>query len=184
MLIVANHLSHLDPPVLGICCPRPIRFLAREDLRRAPIAGPFIRWWGVIPVYRNDVRSAVSAIQMALTALRQGSVVAIFPEGTRSETGRLQPEKVRSGAAVLALQSEATVVPTGVIGTHKALPKGARMARPYPVFVRFGKPLDLSRYRGRPPTASDIREVTLRILEEIQALLPEEQRADHLLLSF
>ncbi|MHA2621755.1 MAG: lysophospholipid acyltransferase family protein [bacterium JZ-2024 1] len=184
VLIVSNHLSHLDPPVLGITCPRPVRFMAREDLRRAPVVGPLIRRWGVIPVYRENRRAAASAVKLALVALQRGDVVAIFPEGTRSETGRLQPEKVRSGAAVLALESDATVVPAGIVGSHKAFPKSARFIRPYPVFVRYGTPLDLSQYRGRPPTPSDIREVTLMMLNAIQSLIPEDQRAPELRLSF
>jgi 1-acyl-sn-glycerol-3-phosphate acyltransferase len=184
VLIVSNHLSHLDPPVLGITCPRPIRFMARENLRRAPLVGGLIRRWGVIPVFRNDMRSAVGAVSLALQALRDGSVVAIFPEGTRSDTGRLQPEKVRSGAAVLALESGVTVIPGAISGTYRALPKGAAFARPYRVVVRYGAPLDLADFKGRRPTPADIREVTIRILEAIHALLPEEHRAGKITLSF
>jgi len=181
VLIVSNHLSHLDPPVLGITCPRPIRFMAREDLRRAPLVGPLIRRWGVIPVYRDDKRAAVSAVKLALKALEKGDVVAIFPEGTRSDAGRFQPEKVRSGAAVLALESGATVIPAGISGSFQALPKGATLIRPHPVIVRYGPPLALSSFKNRRHTPQDIRVVTLLILE---ALLPEEHRAEKLTLSF
>ena len=184
LLVVANHLSHLDPPLIGLALPRTVRFLARENLRRAPVVGGLIRRWGIIPVYRDSQRRAYSAVEMALEALRRGEAVAIFPEGTRSEDGRFHPEKVRSGAAVLALRSRAPVVPAGIWGTCYALPKGAKWIRPRPVGVRFGPPIQMEDLYDRGLSRDVTREATRRILEAIQDLLPEEHRAEKIFVPF
>lgn len=170
--MAANHCSHLDPVFIGCASPRQVRFLAKSELFAIPILGWLIKMLGTIPVRRGKEGSR--ALDAAKESLKHGVAIAIFPEGTRSRDGRLQ--RGRSGASVLALQTGASVLPVGILGTHQALGKGMRWIKPTKVRVRFGKPIHVEKIAEDPVSRERSQELTARIMKEIEALLPDDMR--------
>jgi 1-acyl-sn-glycerol-3-phosphate acyltransferase len=144
VLIVANHSSVLDPPIVGGMCPRQLTFLAKAELFRIPGFGWLIRRLGAQALRREGADP--SALRMAQRVLAEGKALLVFPEGTRGEEGFLREAK--PGAALLAVQSGATVVPAYVHGTGRAWPRGRRLPRPVKVRVTFGAPLRFQRATG------------------------------------
>jgi len=138
LLLVSNHVSVLDPPLVGGATPRKLYFLAKEELFRIPIYGRLIHAVNARPVRRDGSDSR--ALKSTLRLLGEGKAILIFPEGTRGRgDGRLGEGK--PGAGMLAVMSGAAVVPVYVSGTDRALPRGATLPRPAKVRVRFGPPL-------------------------------------------
>ena len=144
VLIVANHSSVLDPPLVGGMCPRRLTFLAKAELFRVPGLGGLIRRLGAQPLRREGADP--SALRTAQRVLAEGKALLVFPEGTRGQEGTLREAK--PGAALLAVQSGATVVPAYVSGSGRAWPRGRRLPRPVKVVVTFGAPLRFSRATG------------------------------------
>jgi 1-acyl-sn-glycerol-3-phosphate acyltransferase len=136
-LLVANHSSLLDPPLVAVVAPRKLHFLAKAELFGVPLFGAFIRALGARPVHRGG--AGPMALRLALRILEEGHVLLVFPEGTRGSEGVLGDAK--GGAGMLALQSRAPVVPTYIEGSGRALPRGRVIPRPGRVRVRFGPPL-------------------------------------------
>lgn len=132
LVIACNHLSLLDPPVLGTAATRKVHFMAKEELF-VPILGDIYKILGAFPVRRGGADRA--AIKHGIDILESNQVLAIFPEGTRSKTGKLG--KAQPGALMMASKARATVVPACIIGTDYK-----RQGRIWPkVTVRFGKPI-------------------------------------------
>jgi 1-acyl-sn-glycerol-3-phosphate acyltransferase len=144
VLIVANHSSVLDPPIVGGACPRQLTFLAKAELFRIPGLGRLIRRLGAQPLRREGADP--SALRTAQRVLAEGKAILVFPEGTRGEEGDLREAK--PGAALLAVQSGAAVVPAYVQGTGRAWPRGRHLPRPVKVMVTFGAPLRFERAVG------------------------------------
>ena len=144
LLIVANHSSVLDPPLVGGMCPRQLTFLAKAELFRIPGFGGLIHRLGARPLRREGADP--SALRTARRVLAEGKALLVFPEGTRGEEGRLREAK--PGAALLAVQSGATVVPVYVSGSGRAWPRGRRLPRPAKVVVTFGAPLRFQQATG------------------------------------
>jgi len=144
VLIVANHSSLLDPPLIGGVCPRPLTFLAKAELFRIPGFGGLIRRLNARPLRREGADP--SALRIARRVLDEGKALLVFPEGTRGEEGILREPK--AGAALLAVQSGAAVIPTYVRGSGRAWPRGRRLPRPAKVMVTFGPPLRFQRATG------------------------------------
>lgn len=145
LLVAANHLSVLDPPLVGAVLPRELDFMAKAELFRVPGLAGLIRRLNAHPVDRSG--SDAAALRLALRLLAAGRALLIFPEGTRGVEGRLGP--ARAGAGMLAAMSEVPVVPTCIRGTGRALPRGAIVPRPVRVTVTFGAPLRFARGRGK-----------------------------------
>lgn len=137
VILASNHLSFIDPPVLGAACPRRIVFMARRNLFSQPLLGAFMRGVHVIPLARGE--ADVSAIRAATLQLRSGNVVTIFPEGTRQLSGRLGVAK--RGVGLLAAAAKVPIVPVLVQGTFQALPPDAKRLRPGKIRVAFGTPI-------------------------------------------
>ncbi len=132
LVIACNHLSLLDPPVLGTAASRKVHFMAKEELF-VPVLGTIYKILGAFPVRRGGADRA--AIKHGIEILESGQVLAIFPEGTRSKTGKLG--KAQPGALMMASKAKATIVPACIIGTDYK-----RHGRIWPkVTVRFGKPI-------------------------------------------
>lgn len=132
LVIACNHLSLLDPPVLGTAATRKVHFMAKEELF-VPVLGAIYKILGAFPVRRGGADRA--AIKHGIEILESGQVLAIFPEGTRSKTGKLG--KAQPGALMMASKAKATIVPACIIGTDYK-----RHGRIWPkVTVRFGKPI-------------------------------------------
>ena len=138
VLLVSNHVSMLDPPLVGGAAPRPRVFMAKEELFRIPLFGRLIRALNARPVRRDG--SDMRALKAALAVLAEGHAVLVFPEGTRGEEGGTLREG-KPGVGMLAVLSGAPVVPVFVSGSGAALPRGRALPRPTKVRVSFGPPL-------------------------------------------
>ncbi len=136
VLVAPVHMSFLDPPAVGCLMPRMTHFMAKEELFKTPVLGFLIRHLGTFPVKRGE--NDAGAIRLAIEILKEGRALIVFPEGTRGDSVTLGP--VQPGIAMLAKRSGAQVVPVGICGTHKMLPKGQGRPRRARVNVVFGQP--------------------------------------------
>lgn len=177
-IIVANHISHIDPIFSGLVvhtARRVPRFLAKHGLWRVPVLGTVLRSTRQIPVYR-DTADAQSSLRAGTAALNEGKVVVIYPEGTISRDPAGWPMHSRTGVARLALSTDVPVIPTVHWGTREVLDGYNKKFRPLPrttITVRCGEPVDLSSYRGRPIDATLLREVTDLIMTRVRDLLAD-----------
>jgi 1-acyl-sn-glycerol-3-phosphate acyltransferase len=144
-LLVANHLSVLDPPLVGGASDRPLSFLAKAELFKIPLFGRLIHGLNARPVRREGADA--SALREALRTLAEGRALLIFPEGTRGAEGQLREAK--AGAGMLAVLSGAPVIPVYITGSGRAWPKGQRLPRRSQVKVAFGPPLTFGDPEGR-----------------------------------
>jgi len=156
VILACNHVSYLDPVVLGIGVKRPVTYLAKKELFAIPVLGPVIRGLGAYPIDR--AAGGVAAVRAALRVLGAGRCVGIFPEGTRNFRGDA-PEK--GGAALLAALSGAPVVPAAIVGTWPARPF-------HPLRVIYGPPLHVE--RQRKADGADLEKWTAEIMGRIRAL--------------
>ncbi|MGQ0634326.1 MAG: lysophospholipid acyltransferase family protein [Planctomycetaceae bacterium] len=136
-LLLANHQSFLDPPLIAVRLSRPVSFVARSSLFRVPVVGWFLRRTGVISINRESGGTAV--VRDALKRMHTGWLVGVFPEGTRSVDGQLG--EFKPGFAALARRSDLPIYPVGVAGANRAFGRGARFVKPGRVCVVFGPPL-------------------------------------------
>ncbi len=143
-LFVANHTSSADAPAVVGAIPRQVAILLKESLFKFPIVGQTFRLANFVPVNRADHESAVASVERATEALRGGTSFLIFPEGTRSPDGRLQPFK--KGAAVMAIKAGVPIVPIACAGAHRIMEKRSLVIHPGEIVVRFAPPLDASRF--------------------------------------
>lgn len=171
LLIIANHTSYADPPIVGTAFPRPVHFMAKSELFAFPL-GPIIRRTHAFPVRRGEGDRA--ALRTALRMLKEGKCLLIFPEGQRSPEGRLIA--FEPGAAFLALASGAQVVPMGIDGADRVLPRHRPFPRPAKLRVTIGPPVDLSDLREGRVTREAIAAATERMAEALRAVLPRERR--------
>ncbi len=136
-IIAPNHASFLDPPLAGVACKRAIHYLARKSLLDWPIMGPLMPEWNVIPVDpKNAERSALMGI---IRVIRAGGAALIFPEGTRTPDGRLQP--AQPGIGMIVAKTGAPVVPMRIFGSFDAFPRDRKTPRRVPITVVVGPPL-------------------------------------------
>lgn len=139
-VIFCNHQSYFDVFCLLAHVPIQYRWLAKQELFRIPVFGWAMRRAGYLSVDRSNPRSALKSLKEAAERIRHGASIVIFPEGTRSADGTLQPFK--AGGADLAIRSGVPAVPMVILGTHKVLPKGGLLLRRGPVEIRIGKPIN------------------------------------------
>jgi 1-acyl-sn-glycerol-3-phosphate acyltransferase len=159
VLLCANHISNLDPPILGITAPRPIHFMAKEELFRVPILKNLVNHLHAFPVKRG--MSDRQALRTGLDVLKQGHVLGIFPEGTRSKDGKLK--KGLPGVGFFALRTNAAVVPCAIIGPYRAF---------VPLKVVYGPPIDMGPLRERKASPEEAADY---IMQHIQALLDQHR---------
>lgn len=172
LIVVANHLSNADPPILIVAFPRPLFFMGKAELFRNPILAWIVRKFGGFPVERGTADRA--ALRHSLAVLSQGIALGIFPEGGRSKTGALRPGL--PGVGLLALQSGAPVLPVGLTGTEVFPVNGDRPLRrppgmPRGVGVRFGEPFVVPKQVDGKRVTAD--EATRLIMTRVAELLPE-----------
>jgi 1-acyl-sn-glycerol-3-phosphate acyltransferase len=169
VIMAGNHLSVADSFVIPIMARRPVYFLAKKEYFRSRLTRTIMLGLNQIPVDRSGGRASLMALDAALPILRDGNVLGIFPEGTRSPDGRLY--RGRPGVAKLALDSGATIVPVGLLGTERIQPIGARLPRiGVSVEMRVGPPLDLTRWQDVPVDSRVLREITAALMGQIQGL--------------
>lgn len=134
-VLVSNHASYFDPPILSCAVRRPVAYMAKEELFRIPILKQSIELYGAYPVKRGA--SDRTALQAALKVLQQGWVAGIFLQGTRTPDGRITHPKL--GAALIAAKAGVPLLPVSLWGTEKILRKGSSVPRSVPVTVRIGE---------------------------------------------
>lgn len=177
VIFASNHLSFIDSIAIPVAAPRPVHFLAKSSyFEGRGLAGAvkksFFHAIGAIPVRRGAGQAALDALDQQRRLLDEGLAVALYPEGTRSTDGRLY--KGRTGVAFLALQTGAPVVPVGLIGTDKVMPKGAKLpSMTQRITVRFGDPIDVS-VHGAANSGKARRLATDEIMAGIHALSGQE----------
>ncbi len=159
LIVAANHLSYFDPPALGAALPRPVHFMAKEELFRIPILGPLIGRLNAYPVDRK--RGDVAAIKRSVEVLQDGAAIGIFPEGTRNKKGDIRPQW---GVALIHARSGAPILPAWIDGTNR----WRRLGR---IQVAFGEPLRLAR-AGEKATREDLANWTDEVMKRIRALRP------------
>ncbi|CCQ62463.1 lysophospholipid acyltransferase family protein [Crocosphaera watsonii WH 8501] len=135
LVVVSNHASYFDPPLLASCIGRPVAFMAKEELFKVPLLKEGIRLYGAYPVKRGA--GDRSAIRSALTALKDGWLVGIFLQGTRTIDGGIDDPKL--GAAMIAAKAQVPLLPVSLWGTEKILKKGSPIPRPVPLTIRIGE---------------------------------------------
>jgi len=162
LVIVANHASDFDPPLVSCSVRRPVSYMAKEELFRVPVLSSAIRLYGAYPVKRGSADR--SAIRAAITQLNQGWAVGIFLSGTRTDDGRIPEAKL--GAALIAAKTGAPLLPLSLWGTDQIFAKGSLIPRPVPITIRIGAviPAPVSTQRD------DLAGVTQQCVEAIHQL--------------
>jgi len=169
VILASNHSSFLDPMLVGATLPRAINYLARENLFRFPVIGWVLHKWQAVPVNREG--GGARGLKAILDRLLAGGAIILFPEGTRSPDGRLQP--ARSGIGLTVIRSIAPVVPVRVFGTFEAYNRHMRFPRPRRVTVKFGEPMKFEQLRAEATTCSKTRlkEIYQQVADEIMAAI-------------
>jgi 1-acyl-sn-glycerol-3-phosphate acyltransferase len=156
LIVAANHVSYFDPPALGCALPRPLHYMAKQELFAIPVLGPLIRQLKAFPVDRKSGGNA--AVKRAVGVLKAGAAIGIFPEGTRNWDGTVKPQ---TGTALLHYLSGAPIVPAYIDGT-------ARVNRLAPITVVYGEPLSFA--TGEKASREDLAKWTDEIMARIHAL--------------
>jgi len=167
-LLISNHLSMIDPPVLGALLSRRITFMAKEEAFRHPFLGPIVRWYGAFAVKRG--RPDRQALRTAMEVLRAGGVVGMFPEGHRSKTGRLN--KAFAGSAMVARMAGVPILPVAIVGTDRVRSPLSLLRRPA-ITLRVGRLFFLKKTEK---DGADLDVLTTEMMMRIAHLLPEEMR--------
>ncbi len=174
VILAANHASFIDPPLVGSGLSRDINYLARESLFCFPIVGAILRSWNAVPVDRDG--GGAKGLKIILGRLLAGGGIILFPEGTRTKDGNLQP--ARSGIGLTVIKSNAPVVPVRVFGTFAAYGRNHKFPRPKKVAVKYGAPMNFETLRAEAKVCSKSRlkeiyhEVAVEIMAAIAKLEP------------
>jgi 1-acyl-sn-glycerol-3-phosphate acyltransferase len=164
-ILASNHASYLDPPLVGVSCRKDIYYLARKSLLEKPVFGPLIAQLNTVPIDRD--RGDVAAVRAILHLLKAGKRVVVFPEGTRSSDGNLQP--ARAGLGLIIAKSLAPVVPIRIFGSYAALPRSGGI-RFNPITVVVGKPLFFTKQDLGTDERSAYQVLSDRVMSAIAAL--------------
>ncbi len=159
-LLLANHQSHLDPPLVGLAMPRPISYVARETLFRNPVFGALLRSLNAVPIDREGL--GLSGLKETMRRLKRGEIVLLFPEGTRTADGAVQP--LRPGFSALVRRCGVPIVPVGIDGAFQAWPRSAKFPRPGRVQVVIGTPITIEHTREL-----DDRELVQLVYDRLRA---------------
>jgi 1-acyl-sn-glycerol-3-phosphate acyltransferase len=167
LILAANHASFLDPPLVGSGLKRDINYLARESLFRFPLVGALLRSWNSVPVDRDG--GGAKGLKIILGRLLDGAGIILFPEGTRSRDGKLQP--ARAGIGLVVAKSDAPVVPVRVFGTFEAYGRNHIFPLPKRVAVKYGTPMRFEKLRAEAKDCSKdrLKQIYQEIADEIMA---------------
>jgi len=169
VILACNHASILDPPLVGTGLERGISYLARESLFRFWGVGWVLRNWDAVPVDREG--GGARGLKAILDRLLSGGGIILFPEGTRTLDGKLQP--ARSGIGLTVIKSNAPVVPVRVFGTFEAFGKEVPIPRPQKIMAKYGKPLNFDALRVEAKSCSKprLKEIYQEIADQIMAAI-------------
>ncbi|HLC96829.1 MAG TPA: lysophospholipid acyltransferase family protein [Candidatus Nanoarchaeia archaeon] len=169
-VLCANHASYLDHFIIGLNLlkkERAARFLAKKEHFEGFIQTQWHKYLNAIPLDRK--KGGKRALQIAVKALKKGDLIMIYPEGTRTTTGKMN--KAKTGVVRLALAAHVPIVPMGVSNTFKILPKGKKIPRlGLKADLRIGKPINLSPYYGKENNKKILRKLTTKVMKKIAAL--------------
>ena len=164
VVFCSNHESNVDPPILFMALHPQLHVLYKAELHKFPIMGTVLDVGGFVPIDRGDRDKALASIRRGADSIRSGNSFLIFPEGTRSRTGQLLPFK--KGGFIMAIESQAPIVPVAIQGGRDAMRKGSAFVRPVHVTVRIGKPIPTAGL-----TMDDRDELIRRVREAVEQLL-------------
>jgi len=165
VILASNHISYFDPPLIANGQLRVVHYMAKIELFKNPIFRLLITSFGAFPVKRGE--GDIGAFKTFLNHIKRGRVVLIFPEGTRSKDGELGRGQV--GAGMLALRSGTIIIPAYIKNSNRILEKGMSFELPK-IEVRYGKRIDMKKYRGREQTKELYQEVADEMMEKIREL--------------
>ncbi len=154
ILLCSNHINNFDPPLVGVAAPRDVHFMAKAELFSMPVLKTILPKINAFPVKRG--MSDKQALRNGLSILKEGKVLGLFPEGTRSKTGQLG--QGLAGAGFFALKSEAAVVPCAIKGEYK---RGKKIT------IIFGKPIDFTEMREQKASAKDATNLIMLNIEKL-----------------
>jgi 1-acyl-sn-glycerol-3-phosphate acyltransferase len=167
LILAANHASFIDPPLVGAGIKRDINYLARDTLFRFPVVGTVLRSWNSVPVDRDG--GGAAGLKAILDRLLAGGAIILFPEGTRTHDGKLQP--ARSGIGLTVIKSQAPVVPARVFGTYEAYGRHHTFPRPRRIAVKYGRPMWFAELRAEAKVCSKprLKQIYQQVADEIMA---------------
>ncbi len=163
IVVVANHGSHLDPPLLGHALGRPLAFMAKQELFSIPVLGQIIQACGAYPVHRGA--SDRAAIRTASNRLNENWAIGVFLDGTRQKDGRII--KPMPGAALLAARTGASLLPVAIVNSHRVLGTRKGLPRLLPIHLRIGKTIPPPENRNK----EDLKATTEKLKNDINSLL-------------
>lgn len=165
VILCGNHFHAFDPVMMGIASPRPISFMAKQELFTMPLIRHLVQGLGAFPVKRGQPDRA--ALKHSVDLLQAGGCFGIFPEGTRNRSGKLR--RAEPGTAYLAVKSGAPVIPVGISSTYRLFS---------PVVIRFGRPVDLEYVQEGKVSSAGLEAAGRAIMDAIaQQLEPSQQKA-------
>lgn len=166
LILAVNHTSFFDPPLAGICSRRGVYYLARKSLLKWPFFGPLFPAMNVIPVERDG--NDMSALREVIKKIKEGNGVVLFPEGTRSKDGNLQP--ARAGIGLVIAKTGAPVLPIRIFGAFDAFPKEARGLRITNITAVLGEPLYFSPEEIAGATRETYQVLSDRVMNALAAI--------------
>ena len=166
LILAVNHTSYFDPPLAGICSRRGVYYLARKTLLQWPFFGPLFPAMNVIPVERDG--NDMSALREVIKKIKEGNGVVLFPEGTRSKDGNIQP--ARAGIGFVIAKTGAPVLTMRIFGAYDAFPKNSKRLHFTQITVVIGEPLVFSREELASATRETYQALSDRVMEAIAAL--------------
>ena len=169
VILAANHASILDPPLVGAGLKRPLNYLGRDTLFKVPVLGWLVRLWKVVPVDREG--GGAAGLRAIFDRLLNGGAILLFPEGTRTPDGQLQP--TRAGIGLVVIKSNAPVVPVRVFGTFEAFGRDAKIPRPHRVAVKYGAPMYFEDLRAEAKACSKqrLKQIYQQVANETMAAI-------------
>jgi len=167
VILAPNHISYVDPPIVGCYLKRQVHYMAKEELFRSKLLAAWLRAVGTFPVRRGTADR--KALKQAIDLLNRGRVVCIFPEGTRSSDGKLQEPEL--GIGLVALKAQAPIVPVAIIGSDKVLPISAKRLYRHRVKLVYGKPLSFPQPEQGRETRQSLEEVGRTTMSAISELI-------------
>lgn len=165
-ILAMNHESFVDPPLAGICARRELHILARRSLLKWPVLGPLMLKVNVIPVDRSG--GDMAALKAIIRILKQGHATLLFPEGTRTRTGNLQP--AQPGIGFIVAKTLAPVVPMRIFGAYKALPPSGKEFHPGPITIVVGEPIHFTEADIAGSDRDLYQRLSDRVMEAIAAI--------------